>query len=183
MNWQIDPSHTTIEFSVKHMMFTTVRGQFKTFEGTLSIDPNNPAASRVEGSIDVASINTGEAQRDAHLRSGDFFDVEKYPQMSFRSSRIESLGGNQYKVYGQMTIKDVTREVVFDVTDVGQGQDPWGNQRRGISAETKLNRKDFGLTWNVALETGGWLVGDEIKVSVDLQLVGQEQPETEAVAA
>lgn len=183
MKWQIDPSHSTIEFSVKHMMFTTVRGQFKSFEGDLTIDPANPAQSYTEGSIDVASINTGEAQRDVHLRSGDFFDVEKYPRMSFRSSRIESLGGRKYKVYGQMTIKDVTREVVFDVTDEGQGQDPWGNQRRGISAETKLNRKDFGLTWNVALETGGWLVGDEIKVSVELQLVGQEQPEAEAVAA
>ena len=183
MKWQIDPSHSTIEFSVKHMMFTTVRGQFKTFSGDLTIDPANPAQSYAEGSIDVASITTGEEQRDAHLRSGDFFDMEKYPQMSFRSSRIESLGGSMYKVYGQMTIKDVTREVVFDVTDEGQGQDPWGNQRRGISAETKLNRKDFGLTWNVALETGGWLVGDEIKVSVELQLVGQEQPEVEAVAA
>ena len=183
MKWQIDPSHSTIEFSVKHMMFTTVRGQFKTFEGNLTIDSTNPAQSYTEGSIDVASITTGEDQRDAHLRSGDFFDVEKYPQMSFRSNRIESLGGNRYKVYGQMTIKEVTREMVFDVTDEGQGQDPWGNQRWGISAETKLNRKDFGLTWNVALETGGWLVGDEIKVSVDLQLVGQEQPEAEAVAA
>jgi polyisoprenoid-binding protein YceI len=183
MKWQIDPSHSTIEFSAKHMMFTTVRGQFKTFESNLSIDSTNPANSRAEGSIDVASINSGEEERDAHLRSEDFFDVEKYPQMTFRSTRIESLGGNRYKVYGQMTIKDVTREVVFDVTDEGQGQDPWGNQRRGISAETKLNRKDFGLTWNVALETGGWLVGDEIKISVELQLVAQEQPEAEAVPA
>ena len=183
MNWQIDPSHTSIEFSAKHMMFTTVRGQFKTFDGTLTIDPNNPAASRVEGSIDVTSLDTREEQRDAHLRSGDFFDVEKYPKMSFRSSRLEPFGANQYKVYGEMTIKDVTREVVFDVADEGRGQDPWGNQRWGISAFTKLNRKDFGLTWNVALETGGWLVGDEIKVSIDLQLVLQQQPEVAAAAA
>jgi len=183
MNWQIDPTHTSIEFSVKHMMFTTVRGQFRSFDGNLSIDPHNPTNSRVEGSIDVASIDTGEEQRDAHLRSGDFFDVENYPKMFFRSTRIEPLGANQYKVYGEMTIKDVTREIVFHIADEGQGQDPWGNQRRGISAETKLNRKDFGLTWNVALETGGWLVGDEIKVSIELQLVAQEQPEAEAVAA
>ena len=183
MNWQIDPTHTSIEFSVKHMMFTTVRGQFRSFDGNLSIDPHNPTNSRVEGSIDVASIDTGEEQRDAHLRSGDFFDVENNPKMFFRSTRIEPLGANQYKVYGEMTIKDVTREIVFHIADEGQGQDPWGNQRRGISAETKLNRKDFGLTWNVALETGGWLVGDEIKVSIELQLVAQEQPEAEAVAA
>jgi len=183
MNWQIDLSHSTIEFSVKHMMITTVRGQFSSFDGTLTIDPANPAASRVEGSIDVASIDTREEQRDAHLRSGDFFDVENYPKMTFRSTRIEPLGANQYKVYGEMTIKDVTHEVVFDVADEGRGQDPWGNQRWGISASTKLNRKDFDLTWNVALETGGWLVGDEIKVSVDLQLVLQEQPEAEVTAA
>ena len=183
MNWQIDLSHSAIEFSVKHMMITTVRGQFKSFDGTLTIDSDNPAASRVEGSIDVASIDTREEQRDAHLRSGDFLDVENHPKMSFRSSRIESLGANQYKVYGEMTIKDVTREVVFDVVDEGRGEDPWGNQRWSISAFTKLNRKDFGLTWNVALETGGWLVGDEIKVSVGLQLVLQQQPEAEAAAA
>ena len=183
MNWQIDPTHTSIEFSVKHMMITTVRGQFKSFAGNLHIDPSNPAASQVEGSIDVASIDTREGQRDAHLRSADFFDVENYPKMSFRSSRIEPLGANQYKVYGQLTIKDVTREVVFDVADEGRGQDPWGNQRWGISASAKISRKDFGLTWNVALETGGWLVGDEVKIAADLQLVLQQQAETETVAA
>lgn len=183
MIWQIDPSHTTIEFAVKHMMISTVRGKFKTFDGTLNIDPDNPAASRVEGSIDTASIDTQEEQRDAHLRSADFFDVENYPKMTFRSSRIEPRGANQFKVYGQLTIKGVTREVVFDVADEGRAQDPWGNQRWGVSATTKLNRKDFGLTWNVALETGGWLVSDEIKVSVDLELVQQTQTEQAAVTA
>jgi polyisoprenoid-binding protein YceI len=180
MTWQIDPTHSLIEFRVKHMMFTTVRGQFKSYEGTFHIDADNPAASKVEGYIDVSTIETGDEQRDGHLRSADFFDVENHPHMNFRSTRVESVGGNAYKVYGDMTIKDVTREVVFDVTDEGQGQDPWGGQRRGISAETKLNRKDFGLTWNVALETGGWLVGDEIKISIQLQLVLQEEPELEA---
>jgi polyisoprenoid-binding protein YceI len=181
MNWNIDPTHSLIEFSVKHMMITTVRGQFKSFNGTLTIDPENLAASKVEGSIDVASIDTKEEQRDGHLRSVDFFDVENYPHMTFRSTRIESVGGDEFKVYGEMTIKDTTREVVFDVTNEGRGQDPWGNQRWGVSATSKLNRKDFGLTWNVALETGGWLVGDEIKVAIELQLV-QEQPQPEMAA-
>jgi polyisoprenoid-binding protein YceI len=189
MSWKIDPQHTLIEFTAKHMMITTVRGRFKTFEGRLYIDADNPQASHAEGSIEVASIDTGESQRDNHLRSADFFDVEKYPKMTFRSTRIEPAGGDSYKVYGDLTIKDVTREMVFDVVDQGQMKDPWGNQRRGLSATAKLNRKDFGLNWNVALEAGGWLVGDEIKISVELQAVQeqtqevQEEPEQEAVAA
>ena len=182
MNWKIDPSHSLIEFSVKHMMITKVRGQFTSFDGVITVEPTNLLASKVEGSIDVASIDTKEEQRDNHLRSADFFDVETYPQMTFRSTRIEAVGGDEYKVYGDMTIKDVTREVVFEVSNEGQGQDPWGGQRWGISATARLNRKDFGLTWNVALETGGWLVGDEVKIAIELQLV-QEQPQPETVAA
>lgn len=181
MNWKIDPHHTLIEFSIKHMMITTVRGRFNSFDGTLFLNEQNPTASRVEGTVDVASIDTAAADRDNHLRSADFFDVEKYPKMSFRSTRIESLGGDRFKVYGDLTIKDVTRQIVFDVTSEGQGQDPWGNQRRGFSAAATLNRKDFGLNWNVALETGGWLVGDEVKISIALQIV-QEQPQPEATA-
>ena len=181
MSWKIDPNHTQIEFTVKHMMLTKVRGQFESFEGTVNLDPHNPAATTVEGSIDVTSVNTRDANRDAHLRSPDFFDVEKYPKMYFRSTRVERAGRGQYKVYGNLTIKNVTREVVFDVTDEGRGQDPWGNQRLGVSATTKINRKDFGLTWNVALETGGWLVSDEITISAEVQLV-QEQPQPELVA-
>jgi polyisoprenoid-binding protein YceI len=182
MSWKIDPSHSLIEFSVKHMMITKVRGQFTSFDGAVTVDPTSLPASKVEGSIDVASIDTGEEQRDNHLRSADFFDVENYPQMTFRSTRIEAMGGDEYKVYGDMTIKDVRREVVFEVSNEGQGQDPWGGQRWGISATARLNRKDFGLTWNVALETGGWLVGDEVKITIELQLV-QEQPQPETVAA
>ncbi len=176
MSWKIDPSHSLIEFSVKHMMFTTVRGRFKSFDGAIQIDEEHPEGSYVEGTIDVASIDTNEPQRDGHLRSADFFDVEKYPTMSFHSTRIEPVGDHRFKLYGEMTIKDVTREVVFDVVEEGQGQDPWGNQRRGLSANTKLSRKDFGLNWNVALEAGGWLVGDEVNVSIELQIV-QEQPQ------
>ncbi|MCG3211534.1 MAG: hypothetical protein FOGNACKC_05180 [Anaerolineae bacterium] len=182
MTWNIDPQHTQIEFSVRHMMISKVRGQFKSFEGTLDINTDNPAASSVAGTIDVASIDTREPQRDAHLRSADFFDAEKYPKLSFRSSRIEPAGKGHYKVVGDLTIKDVTREVVFDVTDEGCAQDPWGNQRWGVSASTRLNRKDFGLTWNVALETGGWLVGDDVTITAEVELVKQVQPEPAANA-
>lgn len=182
MTWNIDPQHTQIEFSVRHMMISKVRGQFKSFEGTLDINTDNPAASSVAGTIDVASIDTREPQRDAHLRSADFFDAEKYPKLSFRSSRIEPAGKGHYKVVGDLTIKDVTREVVFDVTDEGRAQDPWGNQRWGVSASTRLNRKDFGLTWNVALETGGWLVGDDVTITAEVELVKQVQPEPAANA-
>ena len=181
MTWNIDPSHTQIEFSVRHMMIAKVRGQFSGFDGKVHLDSNNPAESWAEGTIDVNSINTRDEQRDGHLRSADFFDVENYPKMSFRSSRIESLGASQYKVYGNLTIKDVTREVVFNVADEGQAQDPWGNKRWGLSASTKINRKDFDLTWNVALETGGWLVGDEITINAEVELV--YQPEAESVTA
>ena len=181
MTWNIDASHTQIEFSVRHMMIAKVRGQFEQFEGQIHLNAENPAESWAEGTVDVNSLNTKESQRDDHLRSADFFDVENYPKMSFRSSRIESLGANQYKVYGDLTIKDVTREVVFNIADEGKAQDPWGNKRWGLSANTKINRKDFGLTWNVALETGGWLVGDEITISAEVELV--YQPETEAVSA
>jgi polyisoprenoid-binding protein YceI len=189
MSWKIDPHHTLIEFTVKHMMMTTVRGRFNTFDGTLDINPDNPQASKAEGSVDVASIETNDPERDNHLRSADFFDVEKYPKMTYRSTRVEPVGENKYKVYGDLTIKDVTREVVFDVIDQGQMKDPWGNQRRGLSATAELNRRDFGLNWNVALEAGGWLVGDKVNISAELQAV-QEQPaeakeeaEQEAVAA
>ncbi len=180
MNWKIDPAHSQIEFSVKHMMITKVRGRFADFDGTVKINQDNPAASTVEGTVDLASMDTRDAQRDGHLRSADFFDVEQFPQMHFRSTRIRPAGAAHYKVYGDLTIKDVTREVVFDVTDEGGGQDPWGNQRRGVSATTRINRKDFGLNWNVALETGGWLVGEEVTITADVQLVQeQEQPEPE----
>lgn len=179
MSWKIDPSHTRIGFSVKHMMIAKVRGRFDTFDGTVHLDTENPSDSWVEGTIDVASISTRDEQRDAHLRSADFFDVENYPKMRFRSTRIKPVGAGQYKVYGELTIKDVTKEVVFDVADEGQAQDPWGNTRWGLSASTKINRKDFGLAWNVALETGGWLVGEEVTISAEVELV-QEQPEREA---
>lgn len=182
MSWKIDPSHTRIEFSIKHMMIAKVRGWFETYDGTIHPETENLTASWVEGTVEVDSINTNDEQRDAHLRSADFFDVEKYPKMRFRSTRIESIGVAQYKVYGELTIKDITREVVFGVTDEGQAQDPWGNWRWGLSASTKINRKDYGLSWNVALETGGWLVGDEVTITAEVELT-QEQVERETVLA
>lgn len=179
MNWKIDPSHTRIGFVVRHMMIAKVRGRFESYDGSIDLDTDNLAASQVEGTVDVNSINTDDEQRDEHLRSADFFHVDNYPQMSFRSTRIEAAGSGRYKVHGELAIKDVTKEVVLDVIDEGQVQDPWGNTRWGFSASAKINRKDFDLSWNVALETGGWLVGDEVTIAIEAELV-QEQPEREA---
>lgn len=178
MEWEIDPAHSEIEFSVKHMMITRVRGRFGSFDGTLDVDLDSPEASYVEGTIDVDSINTGEEDRDNHLRSDDFFDVANYPTMDFESTRIEQISDDHYKVYGDLTIRDETREIEWDVVYEGQGQDPWGNLRLGFTAETSISRGDFGLNWNVALETGGWLVGDKIDVTASIQAVQQqEEPE------
>ena len=175
MEWTIDRAHSMIEFRVKHMMFTTVRGQFNDFDGKLRLDMDNPERSSVEGSIVVASLDTGDEGRDQHLRSADFFDVENEPRMTFRSTRIERTGDNEFKVHGSLTIRGTTRPIVWNVEAAELGNDPWGNPRWGFSAETKLNRKDFGLNWNVALETGGWLVSDEIKLSAEIQAVPSKQ--------
>ena len=184
MAWKIDPAHSQIEFSVKHMMITTVRGRFAKFDANIAVNPRNLLQSSIEGTIEVDSIDTRDANRDAHLRSADFFDVEKFPTMSFRSTRIEKTGGDEYKVTGDLTIKDNTRSVTFTVTDDGQGKDPWGNQRWGLSGTTTISRKDFGLTWNVALESGGWLVGDQVKIQVDMELVeSAEETVTSETAA
>lgn len=176
MTWNIDPVHSLIGFSVRHMMIAKVRGRFNSFTGTVNLNADNPG---VEGTVDVASIDTRENDRDEHLRSADFFDAANFPQMRFRSTRIESAGNGKFNVTGDLTIKDVTRPVTFAVTDEGQGKDPWGGLRQGYSATAKINRKDFGLTWNVALETGGWLVGDEITINAEVELV-QTQPQPEA---
>lgn len=169
--WTIDPAHTTVEFSLKHLMISTVRGHFGAVSGTIVLDEANPSASSVTAEIDVTSIDTRQEQRDAHLRSADFFEVEKYPNITFKSTRIESLGGGRYNVYGDLAIRDVTREVVLETTDEGRGGDPWGGQRAGFSATTRIDRRDFGLTWNQALETGGVLVGNDIKISLEVQAV------------
>lgn len=182
MSWKIDTSHAQIGFTVRHMMISKVRGRFEDFDGTIYLEGDDPTSARVEGYIEAASINSRDDQRDAHLRSPDFLDAETYPRLTFQSRRIEKVGNDQYRVIGDLTIKDVTREVVFDVTDEGQVNDPWGNRRWGVSATTSINRKDYGLTWNLALETGGWVVGDEVKISAEMELV-QVQPEAQEVAA
>jgi polyisoprenoid-binding protein YceI len=168
--WTIDPAHTTVEFSVKHLMISTVRGHFGAVSGTIVLDEQNPLASSVTAEIDVTSIDTRTEQRDAHLRSPDFFDVEKYPAIKFRSTRIER-DGDHFDVYGDLTIRDVTREVVLHTSDEGRGGDPWGGQRAAFSATTRVDRREFGLTWNQALETGGVVVGNDIKISLEVQAV------------
>lgn len=169
--WTIDPTHSLVEFSVKHLMISTVKGRFGEVQGTVSTDASQPSAFRVEATIDAAGIDTRAEQRDAHLRSADFFDVEKYPTLKFNGKRIEGNPTGEFRLYGDLTIRDVTREVVLDVTSEGRARDPWGGERAAFTASTKINRKDFGLTWNQGLEAGGVLVGDEVKISLDLQLV------------
>lgn len=179
MAWAIDTAHTQVEFVVKHMMVTNVRGHFKAISGTLNIDEANPQASTVDVSFDVASLATGDEKRDGHLRSADFFDAEKYPTMTFKSKRIEFAAPGKldsFKIIGDLSIKDVTREVVLDVSNEGKGKSPWGTTVWGFNAHTSVNRKDFNLLWNVALETGGWLVGDQVKINIEIETI--QQPET-----
>ncbi len=181
MSWKIDSAHSEINFTVRHMMIANVRGRFENFAGSVEFDLENPENSSVEVEINTDSINTRESQRDAHLKSADFLDVETYPHMVFKSTKIEVLGENTGRIHGDLTIKDVTRAVVLDVTYAGQAKSPWGTTSAGFTASTKINRKDWGLTWNVALETGGWLVGEEIKIDLEMEIV--KQAETEAMPA
>ncbi len=167
--WQIDPAHTDAEFAVKHMMISTVKGRFADLSGTITLDEADPSLSSVEVEIDVASIDTRQEQRDEHLRSADFFDVENHPKITFRSRRVEAAGNGRFRVVGDLAIRGVTREVVLEATDEGRGIDPWGNEKAGFTARTVIDRQDYGLTWNAALETGGILVGNEVKISLEVQ--------------
>jgi len=171
--WTIDPAHSQVEFAVRHLMITKVRGRFTGVKGTLVTDEADSTTSQVDVVIDVSTIDTREPQRDAHLKSPDFFDVEKYPTLTFKSTRVTGAPGDRLTVVGDLTIHGVTREVALDVTSEGRAKDPWGGERAGYSATTKINRRDFGLNWNQALETGGFLVGDEIAISLDLELLRQ----------
>lgn len=171
--WQIDPAHTLVEFAAKHMMFTTVKGRFTGVRGTIVDHQDDPSQSSVEAEIDAATITTGDEQRDTHLRSADFLDVENHPTISLKSTRIEG-SKEHFRVIGDLTIRGTTREVTLDANFNGRGRNPYGKDVAGFSAETEINRKDFGLTWNVALEAGGWLVGDRIKIELDVQAVRQE---------
>ena len=169
--FNIDTTHSEIGFTVRHMMFAKVRGQFKGWTAAFSYDAQDPTKSTVKVDIDAASIDTREAQRDGHLRSADFFDAEKFPKLSFQSKKIEAQGKGHYKLTGDLTIRDVTREVTLDVEQTGSGTDPWGNSRLGFSAKTSINRSDFGLKWNQALEAGGVLVSDKVEIEVEAQAV------------
>jgi polyisoprenoid-binding protein YceI len=169
--YTIDPAHSVADFKVRHLMVSNVRGEFSGVSGTVQFDPANPANSKIEAKIDVNTIQTRDAQRDAHLKSADFFDVEKYPTITFVSKKVAKNGSDDYKVTGDLTIHGVTREVVLDVEEVApETRDPWGNVKAGASAKTKINRKDFGLVWNVGLETGGVLVGEDVQIHLDLEL-------------
>ena len=167
--WQIDPAHSGVEFAVTHLMISKVRGRFSDISGTVVTD-GTPEGSRIQVEIGAASIDTRDSTRDNHLRSADFFDVEKFPKIRFVSTSITSRGADEFTVTGDLTIRDVTRSVDMDVTSEGTGRDPWGNDRAGFSATLRIDRRDFGLTWNQALETGGVMVSNEVRLTVDVEL-------------
>ncbi len=179
MPWNLDPVHTHIGFSVKHMMVTTVRGQFRAYRGTVRLDPKDFARSSFEGEIDVASIDTGVADRDTHLRSNDFFDAPNHPKITFKSSRIEPKGGGEFVVHGDITIRGVTKPIALDVEFHGTSKNPYGKTVAGLTASGTVNRKDFGVSFNALLETGGVAVGEKVKLEVEVEAVYAE----EAVAA
>ena len=173
MTWQIDPVHSSATFSVKHAMVATVRGQFKVISGTLEIDEAHPENFTIEAQAETASIDTHDANRDAHLRSPDFFEADKYPAITFKSTKVEATGDNTYRVVGLLDMHGVQREITLDAEYAGQGKDPYGNTRAGLSATGRINRKDFGLNWNAALEAGGVLVSDAVKIEIDLAAVNK----------
>jgi len=181
MSWKIDSAHAQVEFSVRHMMITNVRGRFERFEGTVDVDEQHPETAKVDVKIEAASISTRESKRDAHLRSPDFLNADEFPYIEFKSKHLERLDDAHARLYGDLTIRGVTHEVALDVEYTGQ-QRMWGKVSAGFSASTKINRKHWGLNWNMALETGGLLVGEEIKVEIEMELVREEQPAAEAVA-
>jgi len=177
MKWAIDPAHSIANFSIRHMM-SKVRGTVSVKEGWIEADEKeDPSSAKVEVVLNAASINTGVADRDADLRSPNHLDVEKYPTITFRSKRIEGMDPKHFVIIGDLTIHGVTKEVRLDCSFGGEAKDPWGNRRLSFSAKTRTNRKDFGLTWNAALETGGFLVGDDVDVDIEVEAIPAEKPE------
>ena len=168
--WKLDPTHTSVEFSAKHLMITTVKGRIADIEGTINVDERNPQNSSVEATLKAVSIDTRTDQRDQHLRSADFFDVEKFPEIRFRSTRIEG-GKESFKLTGDLTIRDVTRPITLDVEFEGKTKDPWGGERIGFSAKGKIDRREFGLTYNQVLEAGGVVVGNDIKINLEVEAI------------
>lgn len=171
MSWQIDQSHTHINFTARHMMISKVRGEFMKYEIDVAFDENTPANTTVDVKIFADSLNTRDSQRDAHLRSPDFLNADAFPVITFKSKQVEQITPNNGRLIGDLTIRDVTREVVLDVDYSGLAKSPWGTISAGFSGTTTINRKDWGLTWNQALETGGFLVGDQINIEIELELV------------
>lgn len=172
--WQIDSAHSGIHFSVRHLVIAKVRGQFGRWTGALTVPDGDFTKATAEVTIDATSIDTGVADRDAHLKSADFFDVANHPEITFRSRRIERKAGDRFALVGDLTIRGTSREVTLDVESSGQTKDPWGNQRAAFSAKTSVDRKAFGLTWNQALETGGVMVGDKVEIEIEVEAVRQD---------
>ena len=173
MAWEVDTHHSQASFAVKHMMFTTIRGHFKVLSGRLNIDDQNPANSWVDAQAEAGSLDTNDPNRDGHLRSADFFDVDKYPTITFKSTNVEKRDDNEYDVTGDLTMHGVTKPVTFKAEYAGLGKDPFGVQRMGLSAKTTINRKDWGLTWNQTLESGGVLVSEKVIIEIDLAATNQ----------
>ncbi len=171
--WTLDPAHSLAEFAVKHLMISTVKGRFGDMTGTLHLDPARPTDSRVEVDLDVSSVTTSDEKRDTHLKSADFFDVGKYPSMKFRTTGVEGDINGRFKLIGDLTIRDTTRRVVLDANAEGRVKDPWGGERMGFTASGRINRTEFNLTWNVALEAGGVLVGDDVRLSIEAEFLKQ----------
>ena len=171
--WNIDTVHSAIHFSVRHMVVSKTRGRFAKWSGQIEFDPEHPEKASVKVDIDPASIDTAEPQRDAHLRSADFFEVEKYPQASFRSTSVQELGEGRYEITGDLTVRGVTKSVVLDTVYEGTAKDPWGGERSGFSAGVTINRSDFGLTWNKLIETGGVVVGEKVELQLEIEAVKQ----------
>jgi len=167
--WALDPAHSSVDFSVRHMMIANVKGTFNSFNATIEADPADLTTANIEFSVDTASVDTRSKDRDAHLVSADFFDVENHPNMKFTSTSIEKTDDGEYNVTGNLTLRGVTKQETFVVTFEGQGKDPWGNEKAGFSATGSVNRSDYGLVWNAALETGGVLVGDKVKINLQIQ--------------
>ena len=169
--WKIDPAHTTVEFSVRHMMISNVKGQFEKVSGTIAAAGSDPSSVEINAVIDATSINTRVEKRDAHLKSAAFLDVDKYPTITFKSTKVEPDGSNKWKVTGDLTLHGVTKPVVLEVETTAPIKDPSGKTRAGASATTKIDRKDFGVTWNKAMETGGVLVGDDVSIAIEVEAV------------
>lgn len=167
--WIVDPTHSTIEFSVKHMMIAKVKGSFNKFEASILANPSDLTTAEIDFTVDVASIDTRNADRDNHLRSADFFDVEKNPTLTFKSTKIVKTDEDEYDVTGNVTLNGITQEETFSITFEGQGKDPWGNEKAGFSGKGKVKRSDYGLTYNAALETGGVLIGDQITLTIEIE--------------